>query len=48
MTFVGLSLLALGAFALLGLRLWRQVKALGRDLTNANALASRLGEAAER
>lgn len=35
MIFVGLSLLALAAFALLGVRLWRQAKSLAADLTRA-------------
>jgi len=35
MIFVGLGLLALAAFALLGLRLWRQATALGADITRA-------------
>jgi hypothetical protein len=40
MIFVGLGLVALAVFGLLALRLWRQVKALGRDLAQASSLAS--------
>lgn len=35
MIFVGLSLLALAAFALLALRLWRQARSLVADATRA-------------
>jgi hypothetical protein len=35
MIFLGLSVLALAAFALLGLRLWRQATALGADIIEA-------------
>jgi hypothetical protein len=46
--FVFLVLAAGGLFVLLGLRLWRGVKALGRDLERASQLASDLGSAADR
>jgi len=36
-TCVVLALLALGVLAALGLRLWRGVKALGRDLERASS-----------
>ena len=35
MIFLGLSVLALAALALLGVRLWRQATALGADITEA-------------
>jgi predicted MFS family arabinose efflux permease len=35
MIFVALGLLALAAFSLLGLRLWRQARSLGADITRA-------------
>jgi hypothetical protein len=37
LTFVGLGLLALGFLGAIGLRLWRSVKALGRDLERASS-----------
>ena len=42
LTFLGLGLLALAVLALLALRLWRAVKALGRDLAQASALTADL------
>jgi hypothetical protein len=42
LTFLGLGLLALGVLALLGLRLWRTGKALGRDLARASTLTADL------
>jgi hypothetical protein len=42
MVFVGLAVLALVAVALLGLRLWRQLKALGRESASAAQSWSRL------
>jgi hypothetical protein len=46
--FVFLVLAAAGLFGLLGLRLWRGVKALGRDLERASQLVADLGSAADR
>jgi predicted MFS family arabinose efflux permease len=43
LTFVGLGVLALGALALLTLRLWRAGKALGRDLASASSQLAELG-----
>jgi hypothetical protein len=40
--FAGLALAALGLFALLGLRLWRGAKALGRELRAAGELAAKV------
>jgi hypothetical protein len=42
-TFLVLGLLALGLLALLGLRLWRASKALGRDLARASSQLADLG-----
>jgi DNA-binding IclR family transcriptional regulator len=44
-TFLVLGLLALGVLALIGLRLWRSAKALGRDLARATELTANLGSA---
>jgi Flp pilus assembly protein TadB len=46
--FVFLVLAAAGLFVFVGLRLWRRVKALGRDLERASQLVSDLGSAADR
>jgi hypothetical protein len=40
LVFVGLVLVAVAVLALIGLRLWRGVKALGRDLERASSLVS--------
>jgi hypothetical protein len=47
-TFLALGLLALGVLALIGLRLWRAGKALGRDLAHASTLAASLGSVPDR
>ncbi len=46
--FIFLVLAAAGLFVLLGLKLWRGVKALGRDLDRASQLVADLGAAADR
>jgi hypothetical protein len=46
--FVALGLLALGVLGLLGLRLWRAVKALGRDLERASAQLAEVGSVRDR
>ena len=43
LTFLGLVLFALGVLALLGLRLWRVSKALGRDLAKASTQLAEFG-----
>jgi len=43
LTFLGLGLLALALLAALGLRLWRGIKALGRDLERASRQLADLG-----
>jgi hypothetical protein len=48
LTFLGLGLLALGVLGLLGLRLWRAAKALGRDLARASELTADLGSVGDR
>lgn len=48
LTFLGLGLLALGVLALLALRLWRDGKALGRDLARASELTANLGTVPDR
>lgn len=48
MIFVGLAILALVAVTLLGIRLWRQVKALGRDSAAAAQSLARLGASPDR
>jgi hypothetical protein len=48
LTFLALGVLALAVLALLGLRLWRSAKALGRDLSRASELTANLGTAPDR
>ena len=43
LVFAGLGLVALGVFALVALRLWRQIKSVGRDISKASQLLSDLG-----
>ena len=43
MIFVGLGIVGLAAVVLLGLRLWRGIKELGREATRAGDAFSRLG-----
>jgi hypothetical protein len=47
-TFLVLGVLALGVLSLIGLRLWRAGKALGRDLAHASTLTADLGSARDR
>jgi hypothetical protein len=42
--FVGLCLVAAGLLALVGVRLWRSVKALGRDAARLGESLSQLGD----
>ena len=46
--FVFLVLAAAGMFVLLGLRLWRGLKALGRDLERASELVADLSAVVDR
>ncbi|HEX7104712.1 MAG TPA: hypothetical protein VF218_01980 [Acidothermaceae bacterium] len=46
LTFIGLGLVALVMFGLLGLRLWRQAKELGREAARAGESLSRIGSRA--
>jgi hypothetical protein len=46
MVFVGLGIIALAALVLLGLRLWRGIKDLGREAARAGDALSRIGAAA--
>jgi hypothetical protein len=48
LTFLGLALLALALLAVLGLRLWRGIKALGRDLERASGQLADLGSVRDR
>jgi cytochrome c-type biogenesis protein CcmH/NrfG len=48
LTFLGLALLALALLAVLGLRLWRAIKALGRDLERASQQLADLGSIQDR
>ena len=48
LTFLGLGVLALALLAALGLRLWRGVKALGRDLERASQQLADLGSVRDR
>ena len=48
MVFVGLAILALAAIVLVALRLWRQLKALGREAAAAGESLSRLGAPLDR
>jgi HAMP domain-containing protein len=48
LTFLGLGLLALALLAVLGLRLWRGVKALGRELERASKQLADLGSVRDR
>jgi hypothetical protein len=43
LVFIGLSILALVAVGLLGLRLWRQVKAVAKDAAAASERLSSIG-----
>lgn len=46
LTFIGLGILALVGAGLLGLRLWRQAKELGREAARAGDALARLGSRA--
>jgi hypothetical protein len=48
LTFLALGVLALAVLGLLGLRLWRAGKALGRDLARASELTASLGTTPDR
>jgi hypothetical protein len=48
MVFVGLAILALATIVLVALRLWRQLKALGREAAAAGESLSRLGAPLDR
>ncbi len=43
LVFIGLGMLALVAIGLLGLRLWRQVKAVAKEATAASVRLSSIG-----
>ena len=43
LVFVGLAILSIGAMALLGLRLWRQVKVVAREAAAAGERFSGVG-----
>jgi hypothetical protein len=46
--FVGLGVLGLGVLAALALRLWRQVRRLGRDVAAASARLAAAGDELQR
>jgi hypothetical protein len=46
LTFIGLGVLALAFVGLLGLRLWRQAKELGREAARAGNSLARIGSSA--
>ena len=46
LTFIGLGILALVFVGLLGLRLWRQAKELGREAARAGDSLARIGSRA--
>ena len=48
LVFTGLALVALGVFALVALRLWRKIKSVGHDLSQASQAFSDLGSATSR
>jgi hypothetical protein len=48
LTFLALGLLALAFLLVLGLRLWRGIKALGRDLERASQQFGELGSVRDR
>jgi hypothetical protein len=48
LVFIGLGLAAIALFVLLGLRLWRQIKVLGRDAASAGDRAAAIMATASR
>jgi hypothetical protein len=43
LVYAGLALIALGTFALMALRLWRKIKSVGHDISEASHLLGDIG-----